>query len=58
MEFVRTVARGGHRVTVLHEGSVLAEGPLERVQADERVVEAYLGRGRLHATAAEAACSR
>jgi urea transport system ATP-binding protein len=45
MEFVRQVARRGHRVTVLHEGSVLAEGPLERVQADPRVVEAYLGRG-------------
>ncbi len=41
MEFVRAIAR---RVTVLHEGSVLAEGSLEDVQADERVVEVYLGR--------------
>ena len=41
MEFVRKIA---HRVTVLHEGSVLAEGSLEQVQADERVVEVYLGR--------------
>ena len=41
MEFVRAIAR---RVTVLHEGSVLAEGSLEEVQADERVVEVYLGR--------------
>jgi urea transport system ATP-binding protein len=41
MEFVRAIAR---RVTVLHEGSVLAEGSLEQVQADERVVEVYLGR--------------
>jgi urea transport system ATP-binding protein len=47
MEFVRRVARRGHRVTVLHEGDVLSEGPLEHVQSDERVIEAYLGRGRL-----------
>ena len=32
------------KVTVLHEGSVLAEGTLEEVQADERVIEVYLGR--------------
>ena len=31
-------------VTVLHEGSVLAEGALADVQANERVVEVYLGR--------------
>ena len=47
MEFVRQVASRGHKVTVLHEGSVLSEGSLEHVQADARVVEAYLGRGRL-----------
>ena len=47
MEFVRQVARRGHRVTVLHEGSVLSEGPLDQVQADPRVIEAYLGRGTL-----------
>ncbi len=47
MEFVRQVARRGHRVTVLHEGSVLSEGPLDHVQADPRVIEAYLGRGTL-----------
>ncbi|WP_298289557.1 urea ABC transporter ATP-binding protein UrtD [Thiomonas sp.] len=41
MEFVRKIA---HKVTVLHEGSVLAEGSLEQVQADPRVVEVYLGR--------------
>jgi urea transport system ATP-binding protein len=34
----------GGKVTVLHEGSVLAEGDLATVQADERVVEVYLGR--------------
>jgi urea transport system ATP-binding protein len=55
MEFVRRLAGRGHRVTVLTEGSVLAEGTLERVQADQRVVEAYLGRGRV---TAEPACSR
>jgi urea transport system ATP-binding protein len=41
MEFVRAL---GVKVTVLHEGSVLAEGPLDRVQNDQRVVEVYLGR--------------
>lgn len=41
MEFVRKIA---DKVTVLHEGSVLAEGSLQQVQADERVVEVYLGR--------------
>jgi urea transport system ATP-binding protein len=38
------VARLGGKVTVLHEGAVLAEGPLETVQADPRVIEVYLGR--------------
>jgi urea transport system ATP-binding protein len=41
MEFVRML---GSRVTVLNEGQVLAEGSLDEVQADERVIEAYLGR--------------
>lgn len=40
MEFVRSIAR---RVTVLHEGSVLAEGTMEQVQRDPRVTEVYLG---------------
>ena len=34
----------GGKVTVLHEGSVLAEGDLASVQNDERVIEVYLGR--------------
>ncbi len=38
------VGRLGGTVTVLHEGAVLAEGPLEKVQADPRVIEVYLGR--------------
>jgi urea transport system ATP-binding protein len=41
MGFVGTIA---DHVTVLHQGSVLAEGSLEEVQADERVIEVYLGR--------------
>jgi urea transport system ATP-binding protein len=41
MDFVRAL---GVKVTVLHEGSVLAEGPLEQVSANERVIEVYLGR--------------
>ena len=41
MEFVR---RLNCRVTVLHEGSVLAEGSLDHVTADEKVIEVYLGR--------------
>ncbi|MDH2326316.1 urea ABC transporter ATP-binding protein UrtD [Cereibacter sp. SYSU M97828] len=41
MEFVR---RLNCKVTVLHEGSVLAEGSLDHVTADARVIEVYLGR--------------
>ena len=41
MAFVREL---GVKVTVLHEGSVLAEGSLNQVSADERVIEVYLGR--------------
>ncbi len=41
MAFVKLL---GGRVTVLHEGRVLAEGSLATVQADERVIEVYLGR--------------
>jgi urea transport system ATP-binding protein len=41
MAFIETIAR---KVTVLHEGSVLAEGPMEEVKNDPRVIEVYLGR--------------
>ncbi len=41
MVFVRQIAR---TVTVLHQGHVLCEGTVDQVQADERVVEVYLGR--------------
>ena len=40
MNFVRSIAT---KVTVLHEGSVLAEGNMDEVQNDARVVEVYLG---------------
>jgi urea transport system ATP-binding protein len=40
MDFVRSIAR---KVTVLHQGSVLAEGSMDDVQNDPRVVEVYLG---------------
>jgi urea transport system ATP-binding protein len=41
MDFIARIAR---KVTVLHEGSVLAEGSMDLVQADPRVIEVYLGR--------------
>ena len=41
MEFVRRLEC---RVTVLHEGSVLAEGSIDHVTQDEKVIEVYLGR--------------
>ena len=40
MDFVRSIAR---KVSVLHQGSVLAEGSMDEVQNDPRVVEVYLG---------------
>ncbi len=44
MTFVDQLTQGRKKVTVLHEGSVLAEGLLSEVQANEKVVEVYLGR--------------
>jgi urea transport system ATP-binding protein len=41
MAFIRQL---GGKVTVLHEGSVLAEGSLDMLQNDPRVIEVYLGR--------------
>ena len=40
MEFVKSIA---HRVTVLHQGRLLAEGSMEAVQKNPKVVEVYLG---------------
>jgi urea transport system ATP-binding protein len=47
MVFVRQIS-AGRKVTVLHQGSVLCEGPVDQVQANERVVEVYLGRKQKH----------
>ena len=41
MEFVRAL---GCKVTVLHQGRVLAEGSIDHVSANPEVVEVYLGR--------------
>ena len=41
LEFVRAL---GKKVTVLHEGTLLSEGPIDHVQNDPRVIEVYLGR--------------
>lgn len=43
MTFVRQISQGGI-VTVLHQGTVLCEGAVDKVQNDERVIEVYLGR--------------
>ena len=40
MDFVKRIA---HKVTVMHQGKILAEGSMENVQADERVIDVYLG---------------
>jgi urea transport system ATP-binding protein len=40
MDFIRSIAQ---KVTVLHEGRVLAEGSMQRIQNDPRVIEVYLG---------------
>ena len=40
MEFVKQIA---HRVTVLHQGRLLAEGSMEEIQKNRKVIEVYLG---------------
>jgi len=40
MEFVRQIA---HKVTVMHQGKILAEGSMEKVQNDAKVIDVYLG---------------
>ncbi len=44
MKFVDQLTEGRKKVTVLHEGKTLAEGTMAAVQADEKVIEVYLGR--------------
>jgi urea transport system ATP-binding protein len=41
MHFVDSIAG---RVTVLHEGRVLAEGTMDAIRKDPRVIDVYLGR--------------
>ena len=40
MDFVKRIA---HKVTVMHQGKILAEGPMEKVQSDPKVIDVYLG---------------
>jgi urea transport system ATP-binding protein len=40
MDFVKKIA---DKVTVMHQGKILAEGPMEKVQADPTVIDVYLG---------------
>ena len=40
MKFVEDIA---HKVTVLHQGQILSEGSMEKVQNDPKVIEVYLG---------------
>ncbi|CAB3781910.1 hypothetical protein LMG28138_01389 [Pararobbsia alpina] len=44
MEFVAALSGEHGRVTVMAEGSVLAEGTLDAVKRNETVIESYLGR--------------
>ena len=40
MDFVKQIA---HKVTVMHQGKILAEGSMDKVQNDPRVIDVYLG---------------
>jgi urea transport system ATP-binding protein len=40
MNFVKQIA---HKVTVMHQGKILAEGAMDEVQVDPRVIDVYLG---------------
>jgi len=40
MDFVKSIA---HNVTVLHQGKILAEGTMEEIQSNEKVINVYLG---------------
>jgi len=47
MVFVRQISKG-RKITVLHQGHVLCEGPVDEVQNNEKVIEVYLGRSKAH----------
>jgi len=47
MEFVRAVTE---RITVLFQGGLLTQGTYDEIKSDERVIDAYLGRGSAHGT--------
>jgi urea transport system ATP-binding protein len=40
MEFVKKIA---HKVTVMHQGKILAEGTMDKVQSNPAVIDVYLG---------------
>jgi urea transport system ATP-binding protein len=40
MDFVKQIA---HKVTVMHQGKILAEGSMDKVQNDPKVIDVYLG---------------
>ncbi|MEL7068161.1 MAG: urea ABC transporter ATP-binding protein UrtD [Cyanobacteria bacterium J06581_3] len=48
MEFVKQIAE---RIVVLHQGAVLAEGSVQEVQSNPKVIEVYLGRETINAAA-------
>ncbi len=48
MDFVKQIAQ---RIVVLHQGETLAEGTVEEVQNDDKVIEVYLGRERINVAA-------
>ena len=45
MAFVREIAE---RITVMHMGKLLAEGPMEKIESNPAVRDAYLGSGGIH----------
>ena len=45
MAFVRDIAE---KITVMHLGKLLAEGPIDKIEKNEAVREAYLGSGGIH----------